>query len=151
MPLPPPLRTALLALPDGPVLIDADASAFADALVAAFSAAGRSARVLRDGDESIGLVGKLVLLGPDESIWTAASENRLKRSLGLAQNLRSRAFVRVSAGKTGQANLLVTISRRDGAFGHATRSPGWNPLQGGLARAGEDRGARVARSEMPGD
>jgi len=129
------------ALPEGPVVITADASGLAEALVRALAAAGRAATVTRPGDDIVGPAATLILLSPDEAAWTAESEASLKAALGLARSLGPR--LRESGGQR-QAALLVTISRRDGAFGLATRSPAWNPLQGGLAGL-----AKTAAHEWP--
>jgi PfaD family protein len=121
-----------LVLPEGSVVILADVSGLAATLAARFAAAGRSAQVVDSETEVLGPVGTLLLLGPDGVDWTAASEARLKQALGLARSLGPR-LREGRNGTTKQEALFVTVSRRDGAFGHATRSPGWNPLQGGLA------------------
>ena len=120
-----------LVLPEGPVVITADASGFADALALRFIAAGRQARVVRPGDDITGPVATLVLLAPDDPTWAAPSETHLKAALGLARTLGSRLREAGTSGAGGA--LLVAVSRRDGAFGHATRAARWNPMQGGLA------------------
>ncbi len=128
-----------MALPEGPAWIMADTSGFADALAQRFVAAGRSVRVVRPGDDLAGPVSTLVLLAPDGDRWTEGSEAHLKRALGLA---------RAKGGELRQSGatraLLVTVSRRDGAFGHATRAPRWNALSGGLAGL-----AKTAAHEWP--
>ena len=53
-----------------------------------------------------------------------------KVALGLARSLGPRLR---EGGAQRASALLVTVSRRDGAFGFATRAPQWNALQGGLA------------------
>ncbi len=123
-------QEGVLPLPEGPVLITADDSGFADALARGFAMANRTARVIRPGDDLAGPVGTLVLLAPDDPFWTQASESRLKVALGLARSLGPRLR---EGGAQRASALLVTVSRRDGAFGFATRAPQWNALQGGLA------------------
>jgi len=123
----PAVGEGTLSLPDGPVLITADSAGLADALAQRFAAAGRTARVVRPGDEVSGPVGTLVLVGPEGTRWTEASEAHLAYCLGLARTFGSR--LRENAGGA----LLVTVSRRDGAFGHAFRVPRSHPLDAGLA------------------
>ena len=131
----------LAALPAGPVLITADAAGFAHALAQRFTAAGRTARVVRAGDDLGGPVGTLLLLAPDGAQWTAESEAQLSAALGMARTVAPRLR---EAGATAGGALLVTVSRRDGAFGHAARAPRWNPLQGALAGL-----AKTAAHEWP--
>jgi len=138
----PPATGGASPLPDGPVLITADDSGLAEALARRFVALGRSARVLRTAADATGPVGTLVLLAPDGARWTEACEARLKAALGLARDLGPR--LRESGVRVGGQALLVTVSRRDGAFGCAARAPRWNPLQGGLAGL-----AKTAAHEWP--
>jgi NAD(P)-dependent dehydrogenase (short-subunit alcohol dehydrogenase family)/acyl carrier protein len=139
----PALVETALPLPEGLVAIADDASGLAEALAACFASVGRVARVITSADDVTGPLGTLVLLAPDEASSSAAGEAALKRALGLARTLGPRLREGRAAGAHEEA-LLVTVSRRDGAFGLATRAPHWNPLAGGLAGL-----AKTAAHEWP--
>ena len=130
-----------VALPEGPILVMADRSGLAGAIVTRLAAAGCSARVISDAAEAAAetAVGGLILVAPDEQQWTAESEATLKSALRLARALGP------ALRRAERRNPFVAaISRRDGAFGLAAKMPSWNPLSGGLAGL-----AKTLRHEWP--
>jgi hypothetical protein len=126
-------KPAPVELPEDPILVMEDQSGLADAIVAHLIALGCRASVVKCDAASIAdaaalPAGGLILLAPDGPEWTAASEATLKSALRLA-----RAFGGALRSPGRRNAFVAATSRRDGAFGLASKSPSWNPLSGGLA------------------
>ncbi len=118
--------TSRVALPAAPVLVTPDRSGLAQAIATALRAAGLEVISTLDVSALPARLGGVIILADDSPTWTAASEQALKRSLSLARDVAPKLRSTPNA-------FFVTLSCRDGAFGHASSSPKWNPLGGGLA------------------
>ncbi|MAO82323.1 MAG: hypothetical protein CMH50_00340, partial [Myxococcales bacterium] len=125
---------AFHCLPDHEIWIYDNGTSFAQALVSAFEARGVAARVIDDkGEGNCKPCGGLVLLaGSNESnhpLWSAATEEQLKRSVMLVKNL---APALRSAQAAGGA-LLCSVTQLDGRLGTGQTDHLVDPLQAGLA------------------
>ena len=113
------------AFPKGEMcVVDEGQSGLGRALVDAHQAAGHSARSISNAAEAPVYVGGLFVCSPS-GVWSAASERSLKNALLLARALAPKLRER--------KGFFVAVSRRDGAFGHATSVAGELALHGGLA------------------
>jgi NADP-dependent 3-hydroxy acid dehydrogenase YdfG/acyl carrier protein len=123
------LAETALTFPEGDILVTPDASGLADALVREWTRLGARARIVTEAAAIDGPVGGLVLLPPAGDAWSAAHEGALKEALRLARTFGPRLIDAASRG----AAIFASVSRRDGAFGHASSSGIGNALAGGLA------------------
>ena len=121
-------------LPDHEIWIYDNGTSFAQALVSAFEARGVAARVIDDKGEGTAslAVDWSFLAGSNESnhpLWSAATEEQLKRSVMLVKNL---APALRSAQAAGGA-LLCSVTQLDGRLGTGQTDHLVDPLQAGLA------------------
>jgi len=121
--------------PKGEWVVVDDGQGLGKALVEALHGAGHSARTIDTAADAPMYVGGLILCSPT-GVWSETTERALKNGVLLARALAPKLRER--------RGMLVAVSRRDGAFGHASNVAGAHALHGGLAGL-----AKTASHEWP--
>ena len=115
---------ASVPMPKGEIVVVDDGHGLGRALVDALQLAGHASRVIVSAAEAPMYIGGLLICSPT-GVWSDHTERKLKDGVVLARTLAPKLRER--------KGLFVAISRRDGAFGHASLVAPDAALHGGLA------------------